>query len=125
MRYLQRRNVFTDAGSPWCNRGLPAPEKKPSDQLAKILEVANPAYDETGITPLPTLAEAYEGGTGDSLGAFIVIEIAEVTEGMEGEDAWQEARRAIQVAADQLQAVADALDGGMVKRGIPQGEQKQ
>jgi hypothetical protein len=47
--------------------------------------------------------------TGDSLGAFVVIEIAEATEGLDGEAAWYEAGRVIQAAADQLQAVADAL----------------
>lgn len=97
---------------------------KLSNQLAQMLEVANTAYDDTGMLSLPTLEETYKGRTGDSLGAFVVIEIAEVTEGMWNDEvAWGEAQRAIQSATDQLQAVADALGKHLAKftKPIPQG----
>lgn len=84
-----------------------------NDTLRRILEVAEEVYNAAGLLPHSLTEDVPVGSRGDLLADFIVAELTEVTIGYspeEYDDAVAEAVAALRNAAQQLEAVADAIE---------------
>jgi len=82
--------------------------------LRELIEIADEGYSQSGLFPILAYHEDPESEHGDTLAKWIALELANTYDAEETDEGQlSDACDAILSAADQLQAVHDALSRGV------------